>query len=373
MQHPENRLWELLALKLAGEATPDDLCELEAYLRIFPDEKYIVNNIEVYWYQKNDLGTNNEEMEEERFHLILNAESQDEIKNDGGHIVPVIKSIKLGKYKWFYAAASVIIIFGFSLLFKRRTGIDLDSSSKTNIQQIFVKPGSKSKIVLPDGTVVRLNGSSKLSYHKSFNEKIREVELEGEAYFDVTKDAKRPFIVHTSNIDVMVLGTLFNVKSYEEDQTIEATLLRGSIEVYNKNDPSAPKVILKPNEKLIFRKKEAKKISGQDIIDVNSSIRVIPDENISISTLSGDKPDSIKEETSWLYNKLVIDGDDFKKMADKMERWYGVEIEILSPALEQYHFKGIFENETIAQALDALQLTVKFRYKINNNIIKIME
>lgn len=374
MQHPETRLWKLLALKLSGDATPDELSELDAYLKMFPGEKNIVNSIETYWEQKNNLININNETEEERFHLILNAENQEKLKGSSYKKIPLKKSVHINnRYKWLYAAASVVIIIGFGLLFKRYSGIDSNPLSKKSIQQVYVKPGSKTKIILPDGTVVRLNGSSRLIYNNAFNNNVREVELEGEAYFDVTKDSNRPFIVHTSNIDIKVLGTLFNVKSYEEDQTIETTLLRGSIEVYNKDNPSAPKVILKPNEKLVFLKDHDEKTELQKGIDANSSRKMIPDGNISISNLSHSKPDSLKEETSWLYNKLVIDGDDFTKMAQKMERWYGVKIEILSPELEQHHFKGIFEKETVQQALDALQLTVKFRYKINNDSIKIMK
>lgn len=370
MENQENRLWNLLALKVSGEATPEELSELNSSLENFPELQNIVNSIEIYWNEKNELITN-DETEEERFHLILNAENENEINKD--ELRPVVKPIKWKKYRFLLAAASVILILGLAFLFKEHFGNDFDSSIKTALQQVFVKPGSKSKLILPDGTVVRLNGSSKLTYSNDFNKNVREVNLDGEAYFDVTKDAKHPFIVHTSNIDIKVLGTLFNVKSYEQDATIETTLLRGSIEVYNKNDASAPKVILRPNEKLVFTKKANEKMETPDKPASNLLKNSSPDEKISISTLPANKPDSLKEETSWIYNKLVIDDDDFTKMAEKMERWYGVKIEILSPQLQQYHFKGIFENETIEQALNALQLTVKFRYKINKDLITIRQ
>ncbi|MEO6814028.1 MAG: FecR family protein [Ginsengibacter sp.] len=374
MQHPENRLWKLLALKLSGEATPDELNELDAFLKTSADERDVIEGIEAFWNQKNDPADFNDHMEEDRFRFILNAGNEENLKNEED-VVPVIESVKYNKNKWFYAAASVMAILGFALLFKQQdtNKTKLSASSEKGIQQVFVKPGSKSKIILPDGSVVRLNSSSTLSYNNDFNKEVREVNLVGEAYFDITKDAHHPFVVHTSNIDIVVLGTLFNVKSYEQDQTIETTLLRGSIEVYNKSDPSAPKVILKPNEKLVFKKKQDEKIQEPNKVGVNSTKKLISGENISISTLAVGKPDSLKEETSWLYNKLVIDGDDFSKMMEKMERWYGVRIEILSPELKQFHFKGIFENETIGEVLKALQLTVNFRYKINNDSIKIMK
>jgi len=370
MEHPDNRIWNLLALKLSGEATPDDLIELDNYLEKNPEVKNIVDSIDSYWNQTGEVLSVTDEMEEERFHLILDAENEDETK-EVYESKPPVKLFRLSKHTWLYAAASVIFIAGLGFLLKRNS--DFKPPVQKDLQQVYVKPGSRSQIILPDGTIVRLNSSSRLTYNKDFNEKVREVSLEGEAYFDVTKDAKHPFIVHTSNIDIKVLGTLFNVKSYDEDKTIETTLLRGSIEVYNKDDPSAPKIILKPNEKMVFNKIENGETSGIAKVGPDSHAKVISDEKISISTLSLNKPDSLKEETSWLYNKLVIDGDDFKTMAEKMDRWYGVQIEIESPRLEQYHFKGIFENETIEQALDALKLTVKFHYTINNNIIKITQ
>jgi ferric-dicitrate binding protein FerR (iron transport regulator) len=372
MDNQENRIWNLIALKLSGEAAPGDLIELDSAIENFPELQNILSNIEIYWNEKNQF-LNNDETEEERFHLILNAENENnEIKKDINERNP-LKSIKRKNYRFALAAASVLLILTMGFLLKQHFNNSVNISSKTDLQQVNVKPGSKTKLILPDGTIVHLNSSSTLTYSNNFNKNIREVQLEGEAYFDVTKDAKHPFIVHTSNIDIKVLGTLFNVKSYAQDPTIETTLLRGSIEVYNKNNASAPKVILRPNEKMVFTKKAAEKMATPNKIALNSIKNYGSDENISISHLAPNKPDSLKEETSWVYNKLVIDDDDFTKMAEKMERWYGVKIEIQSQQLQQYHFKGIFENETIEQALNALQLTVKFHYKINNNLVIIKQ
>jgi ferric-dicitrate binding protein FerR (iron transport regulator) len=370
MDTDENRLWNLLALKLSGEAAPEDLIELQSIIESSSNLQNIVNRVEIYWNEKNEL-VNDDETEEERFHLMLQAENKQEIiPNEIIERNPV-KSLKTKKYHFVLVAASVLLIAAIAFLLKDHFNNTIDFSSKTDLQQVYVKPGSKSKIILPDGTVVHLNSSSRLAYHNNFNKNVREVELDGEAYFDVTKDAKHPFIVHTSNIDIKVLGTLFNVKCYAQDATIETTLLRGSIEVYNKNDASAPKVILRPNEKLVFTKKTDEQVTTKNKSVVSVLKNTAPDENISISNLPPNKPDSLKDETSWVYNRLVIDDDDFSKMAKKMERWYGVKIEIQSPELQHYHFKGIFENETIEQALNALQLTVKFRYKINNDVITI--
>ena len=120
--------------------------------------------------------------------------------------------------------------------------------------EVAARPGVRTKVVLPDGTQVWLNSNSKLKYSPDFNLHSREVDLEGEAYFDVAKDMERPFIVHASTIDVRVLGTAFTIKSYPQDETIEATLLKGAIEISGRDNPGAPRIILKPDEKLVLNK-----------------------------------------------------------------------------------------------------------------------
>ena len=126
--------------------------------------------------------------------------------------------------------------------------------------EISTRYGSRTKLLLPDSTQVWLNSGSKLSYNKTYGNGTREVTLSGEAYFDVVKNPAHPFIIHTVNIDIKVLGTAFNVKSFPGEKNTETSLIRGSIEVTFKNRPSE-KIILKPNEKLITANEEPAKDS----------------------------------------------------------------------------------------------------------------
>jgi ferric-dicitrate binding protein FerR (iron transport regulator) len=127
-------------------------------------------------------------------------------------------------------------------------------------------------------------------------------------------------------------------------------------------------VILRPHEKLVYNKEE------QNIATQSTNPDVTPpsaETGISVTTVPKDKPDSILKETSWVYNKLVFDGDRFDELALRLERWYNVHITFKQERLKQYRFKGTFENETVEQALEALKLTVPFNYKINGNDIEI--
>jgi hypothetical protein len=159
------------------------------------------------------------------------------------------------------------------------------------------------------------------------------------------------------------------VKSYPQDETIEATLLRGIIEVTRKDLPDGPKVILKPNEKLIFSKQLETEVLRHTNDSSSRPAKAIG--KISVAAIPISIPDSNKEETSWVYNRLVFDGDSFQELAIKMERWYNVKIIFNSKELLRYRFKGAFENETIREALDALELTAPFSYTIKNNVINI--
>ena len=224
---------------------------------------------------------------------------------------------------------------------------------------------------LPDGTVVLLNSGSKLTYNKDFGKGIREVTLVGEGYFDVTRNKEVPFIIHTSNIDIKVLGTVFNVKAYPEDKRTETSLIHGSIEVTIKNRPN-DKIILSPSEKLVV---ENSVNLSKEITAPAAEMNVPPSEPaintlMSVNKLKYDPADSTVAETQWIDNKLVFRDESFDELAARLERWYNVSIEIKDKRLQQRRFSGIFENETIEQALEALKESLPFRYEIKGtNII----
>jgi ferric-dicitrate binding protein FerR (iron transport regulator) len=167
------------------------------------------------------------------------------------------------------------------------------------------------------------------------------------------------------------LGTVFTVKSYPSDNTIETTLLKGSIEVHKRDDPDSSRVILRPSQKLVFNKQHQTETVRSTSPDAKPSPARIIESGILVTTIPKNKPDSLRKETSWVYNKLVFDGDRFDELAVKIERWYNVHINFENERVKQYRFKGVFENESIEQALDALKMTAKFSYHIDGNEIHI--
>ena len=232
-------------------------------------------------------------------------------------------------------------------------------------ETIITQNGSRTRSLLADGTTVWLNGGSKLYYENDFNGATREVRLEGEAFFDVVKKPNRPFIVHTSGIDIKVLGTAFNVKSYPEDKNVETTLYRGLVQVLRHEDAAGKAIQLIPNHKLILPKQaaiETTKLSEDKRLSLKEPA------SLFITPIDSTKKESERIETAWRYNRLEFVGDNFEEVAKKLERWYNVTIVFTDEEVKQLTgVMGSFETETVAEAFAALKEAYPIKFKIINN------
>jgi transmembrane sensor len=358
----QEKFWVLLSKKLSGEASLAELKDLEGLVLEHPEWQYAIQNLEDLWKHQ----APKEEMQAEdayMLHLHRMTEMNISFGDSSAEPIPVIGKNRIRKWYWAAAAAILVIAVGLlasGTLFNKKDGKELIAAREVN--EISTRQGSKSKIQLPDGSVVWLNAGSKLTYNKEYGQQLREVSLTGEGYFDVMKNKDKPFIIHTSNINIKVLGTAFNVKAYPEDKQTETSLIRGSIEVTIKNRPDN-KIILSPNEKLIVENEFFIK-NGAEKDDSKYAQPAI-----SINKLKHSVIDSAVAETQWIDNKLVFNDESFAELAVRMERWYDVDIEINDPALLQKRMTGNFEKETIEQAIEALKLTISFKHEQTGNKI----
>ncbi|HTR28314.1 MAG TPA: FecR family protein [Puia sp.] len=268
-------------------------------------------------------------------------------------------------------AVVAVVILGGRALFPAKTAerrpTTPDTRKHLQLSEISTRNGSKTTLLLPDGTKVWLNAGSKLTYDSAFGKSLREVTLSGEGYFDVVKNKEKPFIIHASRMNVTVLGTELDVKSYPSDKTSEASLIRGSIEVTLSDQPRK-KVILKPNEKIVVDNYKFTNQLAQTIDNPRrqSAVAEIP-KSISVQNLTYENKTGEVIETSWVENRLVFQDESFEEIARKLERWYGVTIRFGNEKLKENHLTGSFTNETIRQALEALKFTAEFSYAIDNN------
>lgn len=369
----KERFIELLSRKMTGEATETELHELEQWVKHNPADQYFSEILLSYWHSRYDTTPSiNAITPDQHFAHILDMAKDNAAEADTSPIVPPSGFFIGIKRLGIAATVAALVVLTVLVINNRRDDSRPTVETEKSLPQkneVVARKGARSRIVLPDGTRVWLNSDSKLQYGPSFNEDVREVTLEGEAYFDVVKDQERPFIVHTSGIDIRVLGTAFNLKSYPQEPTIEATLIHGFIEVINKKEAKSPSVILEPHKKLVFNKEnqsfEGDK-PGQKIKPITSATSTI-----AITALPQNIADTSLIETSWVYNRLLFDGETFQELAIKMERWFNVKINFKSEKVANYRMRGAFDTETIEEALQALQVIASFSYKIKNNEIDI--
>ncbi len=367
MDQNTEHIWSLMGRKLSGEASTEELAELEHLLTKDPSQIYLMEVMQDIWNHKtsNDLHYSENKYKELMLRMQQSGVDMNEFTGEKDFISNEADFHKLKSKRHLYIGGGILIlsISIFCILFFN-TGSEIPTRPILTNSEISTKYGLKTNMLLPDGTKVYLNSGSKLTYDKNYGTNNREVSLTGEAFFDVIKNPQKPFIIHTNRVNIRVLGTAFNVRCYPDEKTTETSLIRGSLEV--STNGGSEKIILKPSEKLIVSNIDQKKQMGTIVADktIGNSKNII--ELSHVSLLSSD---SSVIETSWVSNRLVFRSESFEAVAHKMEKWYGIEIVFSNEKLKNKKLTGIFDNETVLQALDALQLTTKFSYKFNNGHI----
>lgn len=273
------------------------------------------------------------------------------------------KTIKFLGSVWLKVAAAVIIIAGIGFFFKDEFLKTKQSGPQTSINFFSTKGGERKKIILPDGSTVILNAKSSICLGENFNQKSREITLKGEAFFDVTHDKNRPFKVHTTDFNINVLGTVFNVKAYDDEPSSEATLIQGLITM-EATAGDGGLITLKPSQKVTFYKNVALQVKDKGL----KPIKARPEISINHYTLV---KDSTILETAWTKNRLEIYDQDFEEVKKVLEKWYNVEIKFSNADLKNYRFTATFGNENIKQVLEALQKVENFKYEMKDNKILI--
>lgn len=234
-------------------------------------------------------------------------------------------------------AAAILFIPLLLLAFLYRDDIRLKDNEVAR-SEIVTPHGIRTKFYLPDGSSGWLNGGSTLEFPTEFRGKSREVRLEGEAYFNVYSDPKRPFIVTGNRISVSAYGTAFNVESYPDDESVKVTLESGVIEVAGKrNDQIQSFGKLKPNQMCIY--------------------------NTSSSTYEIRNVEACYQ-TAWKSGKLVFrNNETLSEVVKSINRWYNVDVVIKDKELEKYVYQATFQDETLDEVLKLLQLSAPIQYK----------
>ena len=238
-------------------------------------------------------------------------------------------------YKVTAWAASILLLIGIGAYFYQKNNVSQDP------QYVYVHASgirSLSTVTLPDGSVVKMGPNSELSYPSAFDGKQRNVELKGQAFFDVAKDPNKPFIVHTSTVDVTALGTAFEVFDYESEERMETILLEGKVSVQLKAEPTGNPIILEPDKMLVYdRKSHQARVKG-----------------VNANNYSG-----------WRTGYLRFENEKLSMILPRLEAWYGRKIECAPEIADRYRFTFKVRDESLERIFYLLRMSspVQFREK----------
>ena len=212
------------------------------------------------------------------------------------------------------------------------------------MHQIIVPRGGEYHLVLADGTKVWLNSESSIKYPAWFKGSSREVELKGEAYFDVNHNPQRPFFVNTEKVRLEVLGTAFNIKAYGDEYDVATTLVEGEVKV-NPTIVNASAVILKPGEQAVLKGASVK------VGEVNTRLY-----------------------TAWKDGLFIFKEESLEQMFHRMSRWYDFKVFFANQSVKQFPFTGTVDRkEGIENILKLLEQTQRVKFEINKNIILVKQ
>jgi ferric-dicitrate binding protein FerR (iron transport regulator) len=237
----------------------------------------------------------------------------------------------------FSIAASIAILLSISNIYLYRMAGHTEEVARV----VFSSPNAVSHIILPDSSVVTLNTGSTIAYETDYNQKLRKVRLEGEACFDIHPDDRKEFIVSTDKIEVKVLGTVFNVSAYPENNEIITSLISGSVQLDNKDTEAI--CHLQPGQAAVYNKETA----GVEVDYFDPEYAI-----------------------GWMTGKLLFRKKTFADICKVLEKKFNCTIEVKNEEIHKKLFTGKFLNdEPLSEILSIIQINIPFRYKTENNHI----
>ena len=320
--------WNIVAKSFKGEANPEELEELNAWLDADETNMDVFDEI-FQVYKSAFLIPSYFEPDKKRAWKSINKRI-----NKANKVTHLVSRFK------YVAAILIVVLLSSAFFWFYTTRVNQLTQQYT---EIVAPPGQKTMVVLPDCSTVWLNSGSILKYNGAFNVKDREVFLaDGEAFFEVAKNKSKRFRVKTDYLSVSVYGTAFNVKNYNDDNLQEITVSEGKVAVA---DNKKELRLLTPCEQAVLDKRTNQ-----------------------LSFTRGD-PDAV---SSWKNSELKFDNTPLSEVVKYLERWYGVNIYIdPSSVMEKHHYTFTIKTESLTEMLEKMKVITPIAYEINGKEVKI--
>ena len=275
-----------------------------------------------------------EEMEEDEVSSLQHQQYREEARLLLSRIRKPEKRFSFIPYRRYVAIVAVILSIGWG-------GFRLIRSNQEKVltyTEVHVKNGEHKRIILPDGTSVTLNAGSYLRYPREFITDVRRIEMNGEAFFEVTRDEEKPFLIHTKDADVKVLGTSFNVKAFDMDEQLTVSVQTGKVQV------DLPEAMM----------------------------RLLPDEQFVMDKTKGEfqkRNEDARLSTVWIKGGLYFNRTPIRTVVNELVRMYNRTIEFAPGAEYDDYIYGEHDNKSLEAVLKSIQYSTDIKYRIENDKI----
>jgi transmembrane sensor len=329
--------WEMIITKcLTGQASPEEVIALREWRQQHPDHEQLYQDTVLIWHS---LPASQDKFDSQAAFSQLTARIQREAPLSAGPSQP---RRTFGWRTGMAAAVALVLVAGGILYLQRQQPLAVPQMAWIQKQ---TSAKQRLKLTLPDGSLVWLNANSRLEYPQAFTRTTREVKLTGEAYFEVAHQPTQPFLVRAGAgaqaPTVRVLGTKFNLNTANDDGQVETVLAEGKVAFEVPGQAANP---LATNELLAFDP-QTQQVEKRQV--------------------------DVIEYTGWKDGNLVFRDEAMRRVLRRLERFYGVNIEVQNPTLLRCRITANFNNQPLAQVLDYLQTLTQIEYQIANEQVKL--
>ena len=325
----ENETYKNLLLKfLRDEATPEEIELLDERMNDHPDGDF--DSISRSIWEDGTIMSHNlpdEGQKEKMKNNLLNRINAEE---------DFMRSVRVNRKREFlhaFSLAASILVVAMSVVFL------ILGDRQIHEYEVVAERGQKSSVTLPDGSHVWLNSASRITYTSDFNKKNRNITLEGEAYFDVAKNKKIPFVVNASEMSITAVGTEFNVRNYSDEDEVCATLVEGKVIA---SVPGSDISLTYGQEAVLNRD------SGE------MSFAVVSDLNHMVP---------------WRSNEMLLDGESLDNLSRILSRMYNVDVYFENDSIKTYTYTGLIRNNSLQNVLELVSNTSPVAYGIYDDKI----
>lgn len=349
METPPN--WTLLARYVADRCSPTEERRVRVWLQADPSRRQLVKEARRIWAAaggdanpsgpRMDVDAEWAEMQDK----MARSDAEPDVTTEHDQASRPTRSLRR-RSRWQRSTWGTGILAGVLLLIGGlwlAQSLSKPPTAGPEYRTVIAEHGERSHLQLADGSDVMLNVDSKIRLPSAFNDNRRIVELTGEAYFDVETDSSRPFIVKTGDAAVRVRGTAFNVRGYPDEQTVQVAVTEGGVSF----QPRA-------------------KAGGTAAVELDAGeVGWMTEADTTIQTQAADVDTYI----GWTKGRLVFDDTPLPKVARQLERWYGLEVRVQSPALDSLRLTANLKSQSMRDVLDVVAATFDIRYRIEQDTV----